>query len=46
MVTSSINPEDEEVARSKSLVIDFLIKPVKIDHLNQLKKHEAIQHLF
>jgi len=46
MVTSSINPEDEEEARGQKLVIDFLIKPVKIDNLNKLKKNPAIQHLF
>ena len=47
MVTSSINPEDEENARSNKFVIDFLVKPVKTEALNQLKTNNtAIKHLF
>lgn len=38
MLTSSINPEDEEKARKSKLVADFLHKPLTEDSLNQLTK--------
>lgn len=36
MLTSSINPEDEEKARKSKLVKDFLHKPLTEDSLKKL----------
>lgn len=38
MLTSSINPEDEEKARRSKLVADFLHKPLTEDSLKKLTK--------
>lgn len=46
MVTSSIDLEDKEEAKNYSQVIDFLIKPVNVDRLNELKSNPSIKHLF
>jgi CheY-like chemotaxis protein len=39
MLTSSINPEDEEKARKSRLVAEFLHKPLTEDSLKKLTKH-------
>lgn len=39
MLTSSINPEDEEKARKSKLVADFLHKPLTEDALDKLTKN-------
>lgn len=36
MLTTSLNPKDEERARSYDLVHDFLNKPLTVDHLRSL----------
>jgi CheY-like chemotaxis protein len=37
IVSSSINPDDEDRAKSNSAVIDYLPKPLTVDRLGKLK---------
>lgn len=41
MLTTSLNPRDEERARSFELVRDFLHKPLSVDHLKTLGRMMA-----
>ena len=41
-----VNPEDLEKTRSYEMVIDFIKKPLTIEGLDALKKHERLKDYF
>lgn len=46
IITSSIDPKDKEKAKAYPMVIDFLVKPILMQNLIDLKTSSAISHFF
>lgn len=46
IITSSINPKDKKRAEAYPVVIDFLIKPVVLENLIELKKSPFLNQYF
>ncbi len=46
ILSSSVNPEDVQKARSYEIVIDFIKKPLTVEGLEAFKKHEKLSGYF
>lgn len=46
MITSSVDNADKEKAKTYPDVIDFLEKPVSVNRLEELKKHDTLKIFF
>lgn len=46
MVTSSLDDADYEKSKTKSLIIDFVEKPLSTEICEQLKEHEKLTRFF
>jgi CheY-like chemotaxis protein len=46
MLSSSINPDDEQKAQQYKRIISYLTKPLTMEMMDLLKQHKALHHFF